>query len=64
MSKNYTTAFVTYEGEYSSEADVLLFDRYDLTAEQWDMVGSMSDSSRYEYIRAVLDGRSLSQWEL
>ena len=59
----YTSAFVTYEGDYSSDADILLFDKDDLTAEQWDMVGSMSDMSRYEYIKAVLDGADLSHWE-
>ena len=63
--KYYTTtgAFVSYEGEYSSDADVLSFDGAELTAEQWDMVGSMSDSSRFEYIKAVLDGADLSKWE-
>jgi hypothetical protein len=59
----YTSAFVTYEGDYSSDADILLFDKDDLTAEQWDMVGSMSDMSRYEYIKAVLDGADLSEWQ-
>jgi hypothetical protein len=64
MNKNYTSAFVTYDGDYSSDADILLFNQDDLTAEQWETVVELSDSSRYEYIRAVLDGRSLSQWEL
>jgi hypothetical protein len=59
----YTSAFVTYEGDYSSDADILLFSKDDLTAEQWETVADLSDMSRYEYIKAVLDGADLSDWE-
>ena len=62
MSK-YTSAFVTYEGEYSSDADILLFDKDDLTAAQWETVAELGDNSRYEYVKAVLDGADLSHWE-
>jgi hypothetical protein len=59
----YTSAFVSYDGDYSSDADILLFNQDDLTPEQWETVAELGDSSRYEYVRAVLAGDDLTEWE-
>jgi hypothetical protein len=55
-----TGAFVTYEGHYADDGDVLMFDKSLLTTEQWDAVWDMHESERYEYVKAVLDGRPTS----
>ena len=59
-----TGAFVTYEGHYAADGDVLMFDQSLLTTEQWDTVWALDDGSRYDYVKAVLDGKSLTEWEL
>jgi hypothetical protein len=56
-----TGAFVTYGGEYSNDGDVLMFDQSLLTSDQWAAVWDMHESDRYEYVKAVLDGRPTSE---
>jgi hypothetical protein len=59
-----TQAWVSYEGDYSNDGDVLLFDQASLTPDQWSMVWQLDANSRFDYVKAVLDGRSLTEWEL
>lgn len=51
---NNPQAYVTADGSFGVGA-VLLFDESALTDEQWDVVDTMSDNYRYEYIQAVLN---------
>jgi hypothetical protein len=52
-----TGAFVTYGGDYSNDGDVLMFDQSLLSSDQWTAVWDMHESDRYDYVKAVLDGR-------
>lgn len=56
--------YVSYDGNYGAEADVLVFDTNDLTLQQWETLGELDDNSRYDYVEAVLNGKSTSEWEL
>jgi hypothetical protein len=55
--------YVSYDGNYGAEADLLVFDSKDLTLQQWETLGEISDNDRYEYVEAVFAGKDLSEWE-
>jgi hypothetical protein len=55
--------YVSYDGNYGAEADVLVFDTNDLTLQQWETLGEISDNDRYEYVEAIFAGKDLSLWE-
>jgi hypothetical protein len=56
--------YVSYDGNYGAEADLLMFDTNALTLQQWETLGELNDGSRYEYVQAVLNNESLTEWEL
>jgi hypothetical protein len=56
--------YVSYDGNYGAEADLLIFDTDSLTLQQWETLGELDDNSRYDYVQAVLSGKSTSEWEL
>jgi hypothetical protein len=58
------TGYVSYDGNYGAEADLLVFDTSELTLQQWETLGELDDNSRYDYVEAVLNGKSTSEWEL
>ena len=55
--------YVSYDGNYGEQADVLVFDSNDLTPQQWETLGEISDNDRYEYVEAIFNGKDLSEWE-
>jgi hypothetical protein len=55
--------YVSYDGNYGAEADLLLFDTEALTLQQWETLGELNDNSRYDYVRAVLNKDDLTEWE-
>jgi hypothetical protein len=64
MSLLNNIGYVSYDGNYGAEADLLVFDSNDLTLQQWETLGELDDNSRYDYVQAVLSGKSTSEWEL
>ena len=56
--------YVSYDGNYGAEADLLVFDSNALTLQQWETLGELDDNSRYEYVEAILAGKDLSEWEI
>ena len=56
--------YVSYDGNYGAEADLLMFDSNALTLQQWETLGELDDNSRFEYVEAVLNNKSLTEWEL
>jgi hypothetical protein len=56
--------YVSYDGNYGEQADLLVFDTDSLTPQQWETLGELDDNSRYEYVEAVLNNKSLTEWEL
>ena len=55
--------YVSYDGNYGAEADLLIFDSNDLTLQQWETLGELGDNSRYEYVEAVFNNKDLTEWE-
>jgi hypothetical protein len=55
--------YVSYDGNYGAEADLLMFDSNALTLQQWETLGELSDNSRYEYVEAVFNNEDLTKWE-
>jgi hypothetical protein len=57
-------AWVTNDGEYNGTSLVIEFDYDDLTPDQWGRLEEMSDSNRYDYVRAILDKHNLNVQEI
>jgi hypothetical protein len=55
--------YVSYDGNYGAEADLLMFDSNALTLQQWETLGEVNDNSRYEYVEAIFNGKDLTEWE-
>jgi hypothetical protein len=56
--------YVSYDGNYGAEADLLMFDSNALTLQQWETLGEINDNSRYEYVEAIFNNKDLSEWEV
>ena len=63
MSLLNNVGYVSYDGNYGEQADLLVFDSGDLTAQQWETLGEIGDNSRYEYVEAIFNGKDLTEWE-
>lgn len=63
MSLLVNVAYVSYDGNYGAESDLLVFETEALTEQQWETLGELGDNSRYDYVQAIFDGKDLSQWE-
>ena len=55
--------YVSYDGNYGEQADLLMFDTNSLTPQQWETLGEIDDNSRYEYVQAIFNNQDLSEWE-
>jgi hypothetical protein len=55
--------YVSYDGNYGAEADLLMFDSNALTLQQWETLGELDDNSRYEYVEAIFNNKDLAEWE-
>ena len=55
--------YVSYDGNYGEQADLLMFDNDSLTPQQWETLGELNDGSRYEYVQAIFSGNDLTEWE-
>jgi hypothetical protein len=57
-------AWVTNDGEYNGSSLVIEFDYDSLTPDQWTRLEEMSDSNRYDYVKAILDKHNLNVCEI
>jgi hypothetical protein len=55
--------YVSYDGNYGAEADLLMFDSNALTLQQWETLSEINDNHRYEYVEAIFNNKDLSEWE-
>jgi hypothetical protein len=65
MSYNHnpSTAWISEDGSFSQENELITFDTDLLTERQWEIVDQLSDSERIIYAIAVIDGQDVSEWE-
>jgi hypothetical protein len=55
-------SYVSEDGNYGS--DELVAFPYDLlTDEQWNILSECSDSDRINYVKAIINGDDLSEWQ-
>jgi hypothetical protein len=63
--KHYVgTAWVSEDGSFSYNNQLITFDSAQLTEKQWDTLAELNDYDRIEYAMAVIAGESLTEWEL
>ena len=55
-------AYVSEYGNWGQE-EVLVFDSSLLTKEQFEVLDQVSDYSKMSYVKAIINGDSLSYWE-
>jgi hypothetical protein len=55
--------YVSFDGNYGAEADLLVFDSDAITLQQWETLGELDDNSRYDYVQAIFAGKDLTEWE-
>lgn len=64
MSKTLNNiGYVSYDGNYGEQSDLLIFDTNYLTPQQWETLGEVNDNSRWEYVQAIFNGDDLTEWE-
>ena len=57
------TSYVSEDGNYGT-GYLLTFPYDSLDEDQWGVVDTLNDSSKMEYVKAILDGQAdLSEWE-
>jgi hypothetical protein len=60
---NPSIAWISEDGSFSQENELITFDTDLLTERQWEIVDQLSDSERIIYAIAVIDGQDVSEWE-
>ena len=61
--KVQSTAWVSEDGSFSYNNQLITFDPDLLTEKQWETLDELADSERIEYTLAVIEGDDLSEWE-
>lgn len=55
-------SYVTEDGNYGSD-ELVAFPYDTLTDKQWDILSECSDYDRINYVKAIINGDDLSEWE-
>ena len=55
-------SYVSADGNYGSD-EILVFPYDALTEQQWERLGETNDYERINYVKAILNGEDLSEWE-
>ena len=55
-------AYVTEDGNFGGD-EILEFKEDQLSKKQWELLDELSDEDRLPFVRAVLAGEDLSEWE-
>ena len=57
-------AWVSSDGSYGGDDDILTFDGSKLTDMQWERLTDISDSDKLYYVKAILDGNNILVCEI
>lgn len=55
-------AWVETDGSYGV-SQVLMFDEDALDEDQWELLDSLNDGAKFDFVHAVLNNEDLSEWE-
>ena len=57
-------AYVSEYGNWGSDGEeILIFKNSDLTESQWENLEYLTDSDKLTYVKAILAGEDVSEWE-
>ena len=54
MEGSKVMAWVSTDGSYGGEDDIITFSGNELTNEQWERVTDIAEGDRYEYVKSIL----------
>jgi hypothetical protein len=57
-------AWVSTDGSYGGDDDIITFDGNRLTDMQWERLTDISDSDKLDYVKAILDGNNIAVCEI
>lgn len=57
-------AWVSSDGSYGGDDDIITFDGSKLTDMQWERLTDISDSDKYDYVKNILNGHDMNVREI
>jgi hypothetical protein len=54
--------FIAEDGSYGG-GPIIIVDHDAFTDEQMDVLASLNDNDRFDYVEALLNGKDVSKWE-
>jgi len=57
-------AWVSTDGSYGGDDDIITFDGSKLTDMQWERLTDISDSDKYDYVKNILNGHDMNVREI
>lgn len=57
-------AWVSADGSYGGDDDIITFQGSKLTDEQWERLTDISDSDKYDYVKNILNGHDMNVREI
>ena len=57
-------AWVSADGSYGGDDDIITFDGSKLTDMQWERLTDISDSDKYDYVKNILNGHDMNVREI
>ena len=57
-------AWVSSDGSYGGDDDIITFEGSKLTDAQWERLTDISDSDKYDYVKNILNGHDMNVREI
>ena len=64
MEGSKVMAWVSADGSYGGDDDIITFDGSKLTDMQWERLTDISDSDKYDYVKNILNGHDMNVREI
>jgi hypothetical protein len=64
MEEGKVMAWVSADGSYGGDDDIITFDGSKLTDMQWERLTDISDSDKYDYVKNILNGHDMNVREI
>ncbi len=62
MAQHYS-AWVAEDGSYGGKQPIILFSPDSLTDQQWELLDTLGDNDKFAYVKAIMSGEPLHEWE-
>lgn len=59
----HQSAWVAEDGSFGGEQSVILFSTDSLTDKQWETLDNLGDNDKFDYVKAIMSGEPLHEWE-